>query len=419
MSKIEFTGSEVLTAHLPAVEVKKDVYWVGSVHEDIRSFHGYETRDGTSYNAYFIKDEFPTVIDSVKREFAGEFIERIKSVCPLSEIKYVISNHAEYDHASAIPILMKNLDPEVPIVTNKKGQDALVRNYPSLADCKFLILKPKETLTIGKRTLSFLATPLVHWPESQFTYSEYDEILFSMDVFGQHIASGKRFDDEYGWERVKESAIEYYANIVACYRLQTARALKLTAKLGKIDMICCAHGLIIRSHVDEMIKLYQSFTDGSIYRPKVTVVYDTFYHSTEAMARAIQEGAQSIGAEVMRIKASVGGTTQVARHCFDSKATAWGSPTLNSGMHTEVAGVLHYAKGLKILEKKPSVSFGSYGWTPGGTKVMVQELESCKSDVIETIDCNWRPTEEILKRCFDAGIKLGKLALGQELKDEE
>ncbi|GKT31483.1 Rubredoxin-oxygen oxidoreductase like protein, partial [Aduncisulcus paluster] len=295
------------TAHIPAVPIKPDIYWVGGIDQDIRSFHGYETRDGSSYNAYFIKDECPTLIDTVKPKFAGELLERVKSITPLEEVKYVVSNHAEFDHAGAMPIVMDNLPRDTKIVTTKKCADTLVRNYPELEKCDFKLVKSKGKMSIGKHELSFITTPFVHWPESLMTYT--DGVLFSMDAFGQHLASDKRFDDEMGWEKVKEAAIEYYANIVALYRPQTARALKQAATLGPIDTLCCSHGMIIRSHVSDMLALYTSIADGSITKPKVTVVYDTFYHATESMARAVEEGVRSVGCDVERLNASVAGTT--------------------------------------------------------------------------------------------------------------
>ncbi|GKT31484.1 Rubredoxin-oxygen oxidoreductase like protein, partial [Aduncisulcus paluster] len=167
--------------------------------------------------------------------------------------------------------------------------------------------------------------------------------------------------------------------------------------------------------VSDMLALYTSIADGSITKPKVTVVYDTFYHATESMARAVEEGVRSVGCDVERLNASVAGTTSVARHCFDSKVTAWGTPTLNGGMHPDIAGVLHYAKGLKLLEKKPGAVFGSYGWGPGGTSTLAAQLEESGSTLVcDPVSMQWRPTEEKLKECFDLGKRLGNIALEKE-----
>ena len=178
---------------MQASEIKKGIHWVGAIDWSMRSFHGYETGRGSSYNAYLILDEKITLIDTVKEPFRDELISRISSVIDPAKIDIIVSNHVEPDHSGSIPEMMK-LCPKAEIYTSDpNGFKGLTAHYGKLP---YHGVKAGDTLSLGKRTLKFVPTPMLHWPDSMVTYCPEEKILFSNDAFGQHLAASKLFDDE-------------------------------------------------------------------------------------------------------------------------------------------------------------------------------------------------------------------------------
>ena len=195
-------------------EIKSDIYWVGGIDWDIRNFHGYLTQRGSTYNAYLIMDKKITLVDTVKHYKFDEMLARIKEIVNPAKIDYIISNHVEMDHSGSLPQIMEHAQ-NATVVTSTHGEKGLKRHYKE--NWKFKVVDSGDTLNIGKRTLNFVHTPMVHWPDNMVTYIPEDKILLSNDAFGQHIASCERFDDELGWEILREEASKYYANIVFPY----------------------------------------------------------------------------------------------------------------------------------------------------------------------------------------------------------
>lgn len=233
---------------MKAVEVKKGIYWVGAVDWSLRSFHGYTTKRGSTYNAYLIIDEKVTLVDTVKAPFAAEMISRIKSVIDPSKINYIVSNHVEMDHSGAIKDVLA-LAPNAKVVTSApQGVKGLTAHY---GEMDFMPVKSGDTLSLGSRTLSFVPTPMLHWPDNMVTYCPEEKILFSNDAFGQHYASGGRFDDEEPLGDVLHEARTYYANIVMPYSMQAAGAVKAAEGLD-IELIAPSHGVMWRSHISEI-----------------------------------------------------------------------------------------------------------------------------------------------------------------------
>lgn len=396
------------------LKVKEDVYWTGAIDWHIKTFHGYETREGTTYNSFLIMDEKPTLIDSVKAPFCKDMVERVRSLIPLDKIQYIVVNHLEPDHAGSLPELMKLL-PNATIVTSGKSLANMEKVLGPVPGNKQAV-KTGDKLNIGKRTLSFVETPMLHWPESMMTYSDYDKILFSIDGFGQHYASGKRFDDEMDAHElalVREACIEYMANILGCFGPVIKRCLPAIAALD-IETICNAHGVVWRSKegVDWVVRLYSAFAENKHLRPKVVILFDTMYGSTETMARAIEAGVLSTGAECKAISLSSRGLTEVARETFDAAAVAVGTPALNRGPMPTVAGALSYIGGLDLLKGKSVGVFGSYGWAPmavGGVMKTVEGFGGVK--VMEPVTQNWKCDDAVLERCVELGKQLGEKAI--------
>lgn len=381
--------------------------WVGHVDWTVRDFHGYATERGSSYNSYLIRDEKIALIDSVKEAFASELLQHVSEFVDPGKISYLVCNHAEPDHSGAMPEVIRAC-PDLVVVCNAKCRDALSRHFDTSA-WKFKIVTDGDTLSLGKRTLSFMDTPMVHWPESMFTYVQEDHLLFSMDAFGQHLASAYRFDYEEPLETVMEEAKKYFANIVMLYGRPIARVLERAAEM-QIDMIAPSHGVIWQKNISAILKAY---TDWVAHKsqPKVLVVYDTMWKSTEKMAIAVLGGAQEaeIDARLVHVRAS--NITNIATEVLDSAAIAFGSPTLNQTLMPEMAAVLTYLKGLRPSDKS-CVVFGSYGWSKGAAKDMEVYLNDMKLNIVrEPIQSQFAPTEEILEECREAGRMLAKIAV--------
>ena len=235
-------------------ELAKHVHWVGYVDWPVRDFHGYQTKRGSSYNAYLVRGAAKTaLIDTVKAPFAESLKRNVAALCPLGQVDYIVCNHAEPDHSGALPAMVAAC-PNATVVCNAKCKDALGRHYDTAA-WKFQVVKEGETLDLGGRTLQFFDTVMCHWPESMVTYLMEEEILFSMDCFGQHYATYCRFDDEADMAEVMQEAKTYYANIVLPYAAPVAAAAKKLSGL-KLRIVAPSHGVIWRSHFDQIFKAY-------------------------------------------------------------------------------------------------------------------------------------------------------------------
>ena len=275
---------------MKAVQIKKDIYWVGGIDWTLRNFHGYLTQRGSTYNAYLIIDEKVTLVDTVKARLTNEMIERISSIIDPSRIDYIISNHVEMDHSGAIPAILE-IAPNATLITSPKGESGLREHYGKEWD--FRPVESGTHLNIGKRNLHFVLTPMVHWPDNMVVYLPEEKILFSNDAFGQHLASSERFDDEYPLDIIMQEARKYYANIVLPYSKQVQKILVSLQDL-QIEMIANSHGIIWKEHVPEIMEAYRTWA-GNETSQRALVIYDTMWHSTEMMAHSIQDAFESQG----------------------------------------------------------------------------------------------------------------------------
>lgn len=385
-----------------AVELKKGVYWVGAIDWNIRDFHGYLTPKGTTYNAYLIVDDKITLVDTVRHGFFDEMLRRIKEIVDPREIDFVVSNHVEKDHSGSLIDIMR-LAKNAEIYATRKGKDGLIKYYKK--DWPFNIVKTGDELDIGKKTLMFIEAPMLHWPDSMFTYIKEDHILLPNDAFGQHVASHQRFDDEVD---VMEDAATYYANILMPFAPMILRKIEEVVNLGiKIDMIGPSHGIIWRKEPDKIIKAYVDWSKG-ITRDKIIIVYDTMWGSTEKIARSILRGIKREGIEAKLLKLRENHRSYVVREVLDSKVVLVGSPTINNGIFPTVADFITYLKGLKP-KKKIGASFGSYGWGGGACNILNKELREMGFEVLDAnLEFKYAPDESELQKCVDFGRELVK-----------
>lgn len=352
---------------MDAIKISDNIYWVGAVDWSMRNFHGYETGRGTTYNAYLIIDEKVTLIDTVKAPFKDELIGRISSVIDPSKIDVIVSSHVEPDHSSGLPFIAA-LTPKAEIITSApNGLKGLTARYGQL---NYRAVKAGDSLSIGSRTLQFVPTPMLHWPDSMVTYCPEEKILFSNDAFGEHYATALRFDDENDLETIMFEAKKYYANILMPFGKQAQTALKALGGLA-IGMIATGHGVIWRRNIDRIVNCYKEWSGGAV-EDRAVVVFDSMWGSTAIMAKAIVEAFASRGISASFYDIKVNAMSDIMTDVFTSKYLAVGSPTINNQMMPTIAAFLCYLKGLRPLNHK-GFAFGSYGW--GGQSIGLVEDE--------------------------------------------
>ncbi|RLB41775.1 MAG: FprA family A-type flavoprotein [Deltaproteobacteria bacterium] len=378
------------------VEIAKDVYCLPSIDWNIRDFHGYSTYPGSTYNAYLILDEKVTLIDTTKKEFGDELLDAISQVVDPKRIDYVISNHTEMDHTGALPRVMHKIGEDKPIYCSKMGQKNIAKHFGQRWN-----LQPVENggkLSLGNKTLTFLETRMVHWPDSMFTYLEEDKILFSSDGFGQHYASLERFDDQVG-EEIMYHAQKYYANILLLYSPLILKLIEKVKELNlQIDMICPDHGIIWRKDPGKIINAYVQWGKQEPKR-RALIVYDTMWHSTETMAEVIAEALWSQGIPTVMRKLRTTHRSDIVTEVLDAGAIIVGSPTLNNGLFPTIADILTYMKGLKPINKV-GAAFGSYGWSGEAVKLINEQLEAMKFNIVHPgVRVQYVPDEEAKAAC--------------------
>lgn len=387
-------------------ELKPGIHWVGYIDWHIRDFHSYITDRGATYNAYLVQDESAALIDTVKAPYYKNLLHNIETWTDPATIDYIVVNHAEPDHASALPKIVEAL-PNATIVCNAKCK-GILEGYNETAGWTWKIVQSGETLSLGNRTLQFFDTPMVHWPDSMVTYVPEEKLLFSMDAFGQHVATSARFDDLADLDQIMAEARKYYANIVMPYGKQVVKAIEALSTL-EIEMIAPSHGVIWRSHIPTILEAYQ---DWVVCRPKpkVLVLFDTMWDSTRMMADAIIDGAAKPGILAKPIHVRATTDTETVADVLDAACIAVGSATFNQTLMPTMAGTLTYIKGLRPTNKA-GFAFGSHGWGKGSVEAISEYLDGFKWDILrQPILSKWRPTKEILKECREAGAMLAEEA---------
>jgi flavorubredoxin len=387
------------------VEIKPDIYWVGSIDWAVRDFHGYVTPNGTTYNNYLILDEQVTLVDTVKSDFSHITTDNIKSLTDPSKIVNIIINHIEPDHASSLDKIML-LSPGATIYITEKGKKGLDRHF-NTSKWSFKIVKSGDTLSTGKYTLMFIATPMLHWPDSMMTYVKEARLLISQDAFGQHIATSSRFDDEFiecaSQKELDDSVIDYYANILMPFGQLIKSKIAEFQKLGlEIDMIAPDHGIIWRKGSANIINKYLGLASGKAAL-SVSIIYDTMWHSTEQMTLPIMQGIKDENVDCKVIKLRATPMSSAIKEFWKSRGCLIGSPTLNNILFPTVAEFLTHLKGLRPKNRMIG-AFGSYGWGGGAVKEAYEEFKKMKLETVEPgVQVLYKPSDEDERKCYEFG----------------
>lgn len=387
---------------MATTKIADNIYWVGAVDWNMRTFHGntYTTRRGTTYNSFLILDDKVTLVDGVHAAFTRELLVNIASIIDPAKIDYIIANHVEPDHSGAIPALLQAC-PRAQVYGTAKCKEGLEKYYGVKMD--FHAVKSGETLRLGKRTLQFLEAPMIHWPDSMFTYIVEDQILMPNDAFGQHYATAARFDDEVDQAILMEEAAKYYANILWPFSPLIAAKLREIAALNiPLKMIAPSHGIIWRRDPMKIVTQYARWA-GEEMRDKVIIFYETMWGSTEKMARAILDGVVSEGVSASLYDIAKVDSTDLVTDMMDAKGYLIGSSTHDNDMLPLLAGFLEFFKGLKPKKRRAAV-FGSYGWAGGAVASIEKVLQAAGIErPLPSKSVRYAPTAEELKACYEFG----------------
>ena len=388
------------------VQLKKDIHWVGAVDWDVRDFHGYSTYKGTTYNAYLVLDDKVTLFDTVKKPFKGDLIHNIYKVVEPSKIDYLVVNHVEPDHSGALPEMMDIVKPEK-LFCSVRGKKALLEHYHR-EDWPYQVVGTGDEISLGKRTIRFIETRMLHWPDSMFSYLKEDAVLISSDAFGQHWATSGRFNDEVNSEELLQHSAKYYANILLPYSPLVQKLIENVTQMGlKIDMIAPDHGLIWRDNPLQIVQAYAGWSKQAPKR-KALVVFDTMWKSTETMAKAIADGLIESGVPTTMMNLAANHRSDVITELLDAKAIVMGSSTLNNGMLPRMADMLCYMKGLRPANKI-GAAFGSYGWSGEAPRLITLAMKEMKFRVIgEGLSIQYVPNHETLRKCVELGREIAK-----------
>lgn len=382
------------------IKITDSITWIGKIDWELQKFHGeeYSTFKGSSYNSYLVRDEKTAVIDSIYRPYAKEFVENLKKEIDLKDIDYIIANHAEVDHSGALPELIRQI-PDVPVYCTAQCVKSLTGYYHQ--DWNFKKVKTGDTLSLGKRTLSFISAPMLHWPDSMFTYMDTENVLFSNDGFGQHLASDLMFNDLVDQDELMHECIKYYANILTPFNTMVEKKIQEILALGlPVDWIMPGHGIIWRDNPLQIVNYYLEWAKD-YQENQVTILYDSMWNSTRDMAEAIARGIRSENKDVTIkvLHVAQRDKNEILTEVFRSKMLIAGSSTINKGILHGMSGILEMIQGL-AFKNKLGAAFGSYGWSGEGVHIVSQWLQKAGFTMEgEGLKMMWKPDDAGKLQC--------------------
>jgi len=382
-------------------KIAENVYWVGARDWNRRIFDALiPLPKGTSYNAYLIIGKNKkALIDTVNPGFEKELEEKISVITRPEEIDYIIMNHAEPDHAGAIPYMMQ-INSKAKLVTSSKGAK-MAQTFYNIPENRIIAVKDEEKIELGDKTLRFIEAPMLHWPETMFTYLQEDGILFPCDFFGAHLAGGVYDSDV---EDLLVHAQRYFGEIMMPFRVMGQKALEKIKGL-EIRLIAPSHGPI-HKNVERILNAYKRWVNGET-KHKAAIVYVTMWHSTEKMVQAIADTLATEGIEIVVYNLALSDIGDIAKDLVDSKAIVLGAPTVLGGMHPLGVYAAYLVKALR-----PPLKFGvilsSYGWGGGTMKHVKELLGQTKIEVVGAVEINGPPKADDIKQITDVGRALAK-----------
>ncbi len=365
-------------------ELGKGIYWVGVVDWDRRLFDSLiPLPDGTSYNAYLIEgSEKMALIDTVDPSFSERLLGKLEDV---TRLDYIISLHAEQDHSGSIPEVLAKY-PGAKVITNTKAKSILM-DHLHIPEEAFIIVKDRETISLGEKTLRFIFTPWVHWPETMTVYLEEEKILFSCDFFGSHIAT----TDLYVTDRcqVYEAAKRYFAEIMMPFRSTIANNIKKISDYD-ISMIAPSHGPVYNDP-GFIMDAYKDWIEGPLENT-VVIPYVSMHGSTELLVKHLVTSLEQRGVKVELFNLAVTDIGKLAMALVDAATLVIGAPTVLTGPHPLIVYAAYLANALRPKTRFVSI-IGSYGWGSKTIEILGGMIPNLKVEVIEPFLCKGLPTD--------------------------
>jgi len=393
-----------------ATQISEHVWWVGAVDWNMRDFHGYSTNRGTTYNAYLVLGEKITLIDTVKAPFCGELLSRIASVVDPAKISYIVSNHAEMDHSGSLAAVINAVKPEK-VFASQLGAKALADHFQ--LPLPVTPVKDGEVLDLGNLKIAFAETRMLHWPDSMVSWLPGDDVLFSQDGFGMHLATSERFADEIDSSVMEYEGGRYFANILLPFAPLVTKVIDRLPTLGIAPKVIAPdHGPVWRQDLGRILDWYGTWARQQ-KRRKALVVYDTMWHSTALMAHAIVDGLEAGGVSVKLMSLKSNHRSDILHEVLDAGALLVGSPTLNNNIYPSLADFLTYLRGLKP-QNLIGAAFGSYGWSGEAVGQVKEYLEAMKVELVhEGLRQKFVPDAKCLGECIALGKTTAEKLIAQ------
>ena len=388
-------------------EITNNIYYVGVNDRNKFLFEGlWPLPNGVSYNSYLIVDEKVCLIDTVEVDFFTQFIENIREVIGDRPIDYLVVNHMEPDHSGSIALIRKYY-PEIQVVGNKKTFGMLSGFYNICGG--EIEVKNGDTLSLGGRELTFVLTPMVHWPETMVTLDSANHVLFSGDAFGCFGAlNGGVIDSEINCDTFWLEMVRYYSNIVGKYGTPVQNALKKLAGV-QLDYICATHGPVWHEHIQKVIGIYDQLSRYEC-EEGIVICYGTMYGNTERMAEIIAAAASKEGIKnIVIYNVSKTHHSYILRDIFRYKALIVGAPTYNTSLYHEM-DVLLSEIAHKDMKNRLIGWFGSYGWASKA----VAKIQEWNDNALH-FEAVGEPVE--MKQAVNADARARFEALGRAMAD--
>ena len=357
----------------------ENIYSVGVIDDRKVPFHRLILEDGTTYNSYLLKTEKPTIIDTVDFIYSKQYLENLKKLIDLKEIQYIVINHTEPDHSGALGSLAKQAS-NATIVCSEKAVYHLKELY-RLQDRNFLVVKDRDTLDIGGKTLLFRITPFLHTEETMITYCIEDKTLFPCDIFSTHLTAKEYFVSK-AEKDITEAFTVYYDLIMSPHRKYVRPMMSMIKELD-IDMIAPSHGYILDEDIDKYISIYDEKSKQTQKGKKATIVYTTMRNSTKKIAEKFKELFEAEEVEVAIFNADKTDENEILDSIKASDAVLFGTSTKYGDVIGSIENVLKKLKDMN-LEGKVLGAFGSFGWSGEPIEIIQDYLNETNGNVLNT-----------------------------------
>ena len=391
------------------IEIRPNIFWIGVDDHKTDLFEGLWSieESGVAYNSYLIQDEKTAIIDMSKEMTTDAFIDQIKRRTELKNIDYIIVNHVEPDHTSAVTTL-RRLVPNATILCSERAKKMLASFYG--VEDGVTAVEDGQQLSLGRHVLKFVYTPNVHWPETMMTYEEKEQILFSCDAFGGYkTLEGSIFDDNRpDLDIYISESLRYYANIVANHSHSVLKALKKLEGI-KVQIVAPSHGLVWRKQPEKIVDLYQKWAnyrdDGG--EPRIAVIYGSMYGNTNLMLKQVIDGIKEVGVEMTVMDVARTQISFILAELWRSSGILVSAPTYEAALFPPMTNVLEMAVQKKIFNKQ-TARIGSYGWAGGANRTFDGLLSDLRWNLIDAYEFVGVPKAIELQRGRDFGIRFAR-----------